>query len=157
MPDPKVTHFIVPPDKSWRPTDEYGEPVDPVARGVTVVDRTTKRVGKRPDSAKLPNPSRRQWTDTASRAADANVERLITEAGLEGQAWYQLELELIDSEHLGYTVGIGDRSTIVMMSDIPVDEWSTLGHRCYIDGNSWMWKYAPEILRTALGLDESEE
>lgn len=43
------------------------------------------------------------------------------------------------------------RSTTVLMPAMAPGSWPD-SVRCYIDGNSWMWKYAPGILRAALGL-----
>lgn len=43
-----------------------------------------------------------------------------------------------------FDVRRGDRSVRVDMPGVPHESWGFL--RCYVDGNSWMWQYAREMI-----------
>jgi hypothetical protein len=56
----------------------------------------------------------------------------------------------LDQNGFGFEVHRGRQRVPVIMPSRPHADWDF--ERCYIDGNSWMWEYAPGIMRDALGV-----
>jgi hypothetical protein len=86
-------------------------------------------------------------------AARRNMDRMLSAAKLTGASCVRnSRADFFYGPVLlfGYTVRQGPKEAEVEMpSDVS-------GCRCYIGGNSWSWKFAPEMLRGELGLDEDK-
>lgn len=91
------------------------------------------------------------------RVADVNMRALCRDLGvpprfgrsgrLEGDGWY------------GYSLRYGRCVEQVDMPGVPLDQLtarSPFAPRLYVDGNSWYWPFALNILRDAFGFERQE-
>jgi hypothetical protein len=87
-------------------------------------------------------------------AARRNMDTLLNAARLTGASYVRnSRADFFYGAVLlfGYTVRLESVETDVEMPAV------SSGCRMYIGGNSWMWKFAPGMLRTELGLDNPEK
>ena len=88
-------------------------------------------------------------------ASRKNMDKLLRDANLTGATYDRASKN--DFFHgpvllFGYTVRLGSTE-----ADVEMPALESECRRLYIGGNSWMWKFAPGMLRTELGLDNPEE
>ncbi len=98
------------------------------------------------------NPGSGKVKSGSKKQSEENMKQFIADLGVEAQ--YEF-LEIDDMKRHVYKLSIKKRTHEIKMPAIPLKDVRYLGHsgqniwdfpRLYIDGSSWIWKYALDVL-----------
>lgn len=112
------------------------------------------------------NPGSGPCEDATEENAIANIKRLIVDCATDGINWVRVSDEMEYDGRFGFRLQKGDVEFIVDMPGLPLAQVRWMDGedqniwnfpRLYVDGSSWVWKFALSILRDRFSLQENND
>lgn len=112
------------------------------------------------------NPGSGPVADASMEEAEANIRQLIEDIGVPDVTYHRDEEHDYGDGRYCFVLQHGDRESEIQMPGIPVDRVRFLGAngqniwhfpRLYVDGSSWVWKYAINCAKADLIGEDDED
>lgn len=112
------------------------------------------------------NPGTGDVANSELAHAVTNMDAFLADVNLDGATFERLEKRDYGAGRYAFTVRYGEAKVEIQMPGIPLQQVRYMGYegqrisvfpRLYVEGSSWVWRYAFYLARTDLIADELSE